>query len=192
MLSSEALSAPAAAPFTQDAREVILEALSSTEGKELFAKLLAPIPSATSPSAPPPSASAPSTAVEVTFGAACFLMEPMETGEVLAPAGLSEPSWADGEPNWADYAPSCPAPPEEACHSEKSAAGNDSLLAAPLPAASGRARLRREQYRRARARVRATPEPEPHLDGPRLSAEVSQRLRETAARRLPQNPKTPR
>ena len=49
------------APFTQDAREVILEALSSVEGKELFAKLLAPVPSTTSPSAPPHSASAPGT-----------------------------------------------------------------------------------------------------------------------------------
>ena len=146
------------------AQRVIFEALSSVEGRELFAKLLAPTeasaagasaasttaaastapplesnrsrgrqilgsasfnwaavaemsttrlatsclsPAAERPSGPPPSASAPGAAVEETFGAACVLMEPMETGEVLAPAGLSEPNWADGEPNWAGYAPSC-------------------------------------------------------------------------------------
>ena len=149
------------APFTQDAREVIFEALSSAEGKVLFAKLLAPTPTAASPPAPPPSASAPDTAVEATTGAVCFMAEPSENVEDLAPlpagltaspAGLSEPNWADVDLNWALCEPSCPATPEVLYHSEESA-DVDSVLDAPVPAASGRARLRREQYQRARARA---------------------------------------
>ena len=67
--------------------------------------------------------------MEATSGAACSLAEPLETGVVLAPAGLSEP-------NWADLEPSCPATPEVLYQSEESATGVDYVLAAPLPPAT--------------------------------------------------------
>ena len=85
------------------------------------------------------------------------MTEPLETDEDLAPppAGFTASPAGLSEPNWADYEPSCPATPELLYHSEESAAGDDFVLDAPVPAASGSARRRREQYSRARARADA-------------------------------------